>query len=878
MAALAPHSADHSGPFLESVMTEVHRPSLRSTAPLFLLPLLWTSLAAQNPSGALSGRGVAISPGHGYYWHSTLGWTTQRPLIDGLIEDIHTNEIVQDHLLPYLENTGAEVIMCRAQTRTTEEHVIQNDLGPPAYSETGFWTTSASSGWAGSTYRFANTSPQGGNTAAFRTTITAAGYYPVYIAYRAGTNRTPEARVEVSHAAGTSWRTVNQQKRDRRWVYIGTFPFRAMQVATVTLNSQSTSPGVIIADAVRIGDGMGSIVRGGTTSGQPRWKECSRYHAEYFGAPSAVWNPISGGQDNDDDVTCRPKFSEWYGEAEADVYLSLHTNAGGGTGTSTYIHNTSPTPGSIQWQQVLHTRLITDIRAYWDPAWVDRGMLSANFGEVRELVTMPGCLVELAFHDDLGGDIEALHHPTFRRISGRAMGRALLEFLVPGSPFLLDPPNALAMRNNGQGGLVLSWNPVTGATAYRVRLSTDGGFAFDDGQVVSAATLSLTGLQHGDLRFARVAAINSSGTGPDSEPVGARVAPGSLSPLLLVNGFDRHDRYVKEYENPHHWLTVDGAAIQAVLTAGYPFDGCTNEAVATGLVPLAGYRCTGWILGEESTAHETFSATEQARVTLYLAGGGRLFFTGAEVGWDLDQQGSPADRSFYEQTLGQDYVADDAGTYFTQAQASGPLGVLPAFLFDNGTYGIYNVDYPDVVQPKAGTNGQIVLWYSTGTGAAVLHGNGRVLGIGFPLEALINAADRALLMQRILALLCPLPVRPQGTPAIGQSLSVTFDFPASPSQSWIAGAAFSPEPGIPLGDGRTIPLALDPLLFYSVDPFQSTFTGMTGVLNPLGQGSCQVAVPNDPGLHLFSFVMSAVTVNTQTQITQIAPWVRITIP
>ena len=53
-------------------------------------------LAAQ----ALAGRRVVVSPGHGYYWHSSLGWTTQRGVIDGLIEDVHTNEIMFDHVLP----------------------------------------------------------------------------------------------------------------------------------------------------------------------------------------------------------------------------------------------------------------------------------------------------------------------------------------------------------------------------------------------------------------------------------------------------------------------------------------------------------------------------------------------------------------------------------------------------------------------------------------------------------------------------------------------------------------------------------------------------------------------------------------------------------
>ncbi|MAE95073.1 MAG: hypothetical protein CL910_10470 [Deltaproteobacteria bacterium] len=833
-------------------------------------------LPAQNPTGALAGREIVISPGHGYYWHSSLGWTTQRGEIDGLIEDIHTHEIVHDHLLPYLERSGARTILCRARSRSPEEHVIQNDDGFPAYAETGSWFTSGSSGMGGTTYRYATTSPTGGATASFTTTITTTGHYPVYVGYRGSSNRTTAARIEIAHAAGTSWRTVDQTRFDRRWLYVGTFPFRAFEPATVTVTSQSTAAGVVISDAVKIGDGDGVIPRGGGTSGQAQWRECSRYHAEWFGAPATVWNSIATGQDNSDDVSCRPRFGEWYANGLADLYLSLHTNAGGGTGTSSFIHDTSPTAGSAAWQSTLHNRVINDIRSFWDPSWIDRGQMSANFGEVRHLQTMPGCLIELAFHDDLGGDIEALHHPRFRRISGRAMGRAIMEYLAPGMPLLVDPPDAISMRNTFGGTLSVSWNTVSGATSYLVRISEDG-FAFDDGTVVTGTTHTISGLSHGTVRYARVAAVNASGTGPDSEPVGARSAPGGVAPLLVVNGFDRRDRYVKEHENPLHWVTVDGAAIDAVVAAGYPFDSATNESVAVFHTPLAGYECVGWILGEESTADETFSSLEQIRVNLYLLGGGRLFFTGAEVGWDLDLNGTANDRLFYNQALGQDYVADDAGVYTTQASAGGPLGVLPAMTFDDGSNGIYDVDWPDVVQPAAGTGGQIVLRYATGTGAAVLHGNGRTLGVGFPLEALVDPAHRALLMERILALMCPLPVRPQGTPTIGSTLTVDLDFPSSPGAAYVAGAAFTTDPAIVLADGRSIPLTLDPLLLFSLNPLQTLFTGMTGVLDPQGQGAFQVALPNDPSLVGFSPVFSALTLDISGAVGEISPWVRVTV-
>ena len=853
------------------------RSSILSTTVVVFLAVC--DLSAQNPQGALSGQEVVISPGHGYYWHSTLGWTTQRPLIDGLIEDIHTHEIIHDHVLPWLEGSGVRSIMCRARSRTVEEYVIDNDSGAPGYTESGSWSTGSSTGWAGGTYRFANTTVAGGSSANFQATIQTQDRYPVYVAFRAGTNRTNEARIEIDHAGGTSWRTVDQTRYDRRWLYVGTFPFYAGQTAIVRVTTESNSPGVVVADAVKIGDGFGTISRGGSTSGQLRWRECSRYHAQYFGAPSTVWNSSTGANDNSDDVTCRPRYGEWYTDGQGDLYMSLHTNASGcacASGTSTFIHNTTPTAGSALWQQILHTQLISDIQAFWNASWTDRGQQSANFGEVRLLQNMPGCLIELAFHDNVGGDTDVLHHPRFRAVAGRAMYRAIHSYLSPGVPWALDPPAGVALTNDGQGGLMLSWNAVPGASGYRVQLSPDG-FAWDDGQVVTGTNFPVVGLSFDQLQFARVACVNAGGTGINSETIGARVAPGSNSPLLMVQGFDRFDRSIKEAHNPKDWLRVNGQMLTAIDAAGYPFDGCTNEAVTLGVVPLPAYRCVGWILGEESTVDETFSSAEQTFVSAYLFSGGRLFFSGAEVGWDLDAFGTASDKNFYENTLGQNYIADDANVYWTQARNTGPLAPLPAMMFDDGNGGIYDVGFPDVIAPTSGSGGQVVLNYITGTGAAVLSGNGRVLGLGFPIEAIVNVTHRNLLMERILELMCPMPVDPVGDAMAGQTLQVDLAFANSPGFIYVAAASAAPAPGIPLGDGRTVPINLDALAQYSLSS-QPFFLNMTGNLSVLGTGQLQLQIPNVPGLTGLGFVLSALTIDGVGMIDSVAPWHRVVLP
>ncbi len=834
---------------------------------------------AQTPPvpGALTGRRIVISPSHGYYWHSSLGWTTQRPLIDGLIEDIHSNEICIDHLYRYLEGAGAKVITCRDRSYVTTEFIADNDNGAGVYSETGVWNLSASLGFNGLTYRWATAAAVETATARWQKPIATAGLYPVWVWYRHGTNRVTDSTWRITHAGGTSAVRVNQKIDGLRWNYIGSFWFEAGSTAEIRLSNVSAEPGVIVADAVRIGAGMGSIVRNGTTSGQPRWKECSRYFAEYSGAASTIWNPCSTGEDNCDDVTCRPFFAEWWG---ADAYVSLHTNAGGGTGTSTYIYNGGATAGSVNLQLQIHNRLINDIRTWWDPAWNDHGIHQANFGEVRELSTMPGVLIELAFHDNLTIDIPYLHDPDFRRISARAIARGIVDHLNPGAAQVPDPPAAVALTNEINGDLRARWTAVPGATGYVVYRSA-GGRGFDDGTVVAgAATTSyaLPSVSPGDVVYARIAAFNAGGVGPPGEVLAARAAAGADAPILLVSGFDRFDRYVREKDNTRDFVRQHAAAIAAVPDAGYAFDGASNEAVGV-LVSLGSYAMTDWILGEESTVDQTFSAAEQAAVMVYLAQGGRLFASGAEIGWDLDNLGSVNDRAFYEVALGCNYVADDANTYTVAAPAPGSLFAgLPAFTFDNGTSGTYNVDYPDVIA-AAGAGGQVVLQYATGGGAAVRHQNGagRVITLGFPFETITSATVRRDLMRAVLLDLCPLALRPEAPVAIGTSRTLALSFAGSAGLPYAVTGSLSTAPGLPLGDGRHVPLTPDPLFAFLATPGNGILDFGSGTLSLLGAAAPVLTVPFDPAISGLVFYLAAASISGSA-VNDISNWIRVSVP
>jgi N-acetylmuramoyl-L-alanine amidase len=75
----------------------------------------------------------------------------------------------------------------------------------------------------------------------------------------------------------------------------------------------------------------------------------------------------------------------------ADYFLSIHTNAGGGTGFESYIHTTRSN-GSVQAQDTVHPLIIDTLGVR------DRGKKDANFAVLRETF-MPALLTENLFID-----------------------------------------------------------------------------------------------------------------------------------------------------------------------------------------------------------------------------------------------------------------------------------------------------------------------------------------------------------------------------------------------------------------------------------------------------------------------------------------------
>jgi N-acetylmuramoyl-L-alanine amidase len=769
--------------------------------------------AAPTEPSSLSGKAVYVSAGHGWYYHPTLGWTTQRGPTNGLIEDFSNAEAVNQYLLAYLRNAGADVFPVRDPAMTPDEIVVDNDTG--AYQESGAWATGVLTGYQGGSYRYALSVAPGApaSTAAWSAPISASGWYPVYAWYVPGTNRVSQARFQIAHAGGVSEAAIDQRVHGLTWRYLGAYYFQAGQTACVTLTNASTAAGLaVVADAIRLGGGLGSVSRGGGTSGKPRWEEAARYWAALQNAPLGVVDAYTTGTDANDDVVARPRYADWENEGTGDdaVYVSWHTNASGNgqaRGTVSFVYNNDPNPpydqwtrvpGSLELQEAVHTRVIQAIRGGWDAGWVDFGRWRANLGEVREARSMPSMLIEMAFHDNVT-DAAQLREPRFQQLLARAVYQGIVDYHARkegrAMVYLPEPPQALTLRNTGAGGALLAWEPppafafgtpAGAAERYRVYLSADG-FAWDDGREALSPTLALTGFQAGQVVYARVTALNAGGESLPTPVLAVRI--GDAPRVLVVHGFDSLDaslripgngatRMIVSRMNRLNYLVEHAGALNEA------FDSAQREAVASGAVALAAYRLVDWQAGQQSAADGVLNAAERAALRAFLAEPGRVWLlSGANAAAALAQ----ADPDFLAQVLGAALVADESSRRDVCVAEPGLFNALALFELDDGTGDAYAARSLDALSAEPGA--EPALAYGAAAAAGVRHrlpSGAQAVLLSFPFETMRPAAARQALMGRVTALLDPpppppWPLRAYLPLALGGETSVAWRCPTSSS-------------------------------------------------------------------------------------------------
>jgi N-acetylmuramoyl-L-alanine amidase len=766
-------------------------------------------LLATQPLGPLTGKIVYVAAGHGYT-NDNLGsrtWSTQRPATNEMVEDFGNQEQLTAYV-HYLFNAGATVVPLRPVGHQTNEVVLDNTSAGVTF--TGSWSNSTGTVYYGQPgqvpYRFANASAVETAVARYTPNLPQAGFYPVYGWVTDGGNRVSDQLYRVVHSGGFNEVRVNHRRVGKGWVYLGTYHFEAGTGGYVEISNQSSNAsGVVIADAIRFGNGMGDINRGGGVSGKPREDEAALYWIERMlgqGSPTSVYR--SSADDGDANVGAPPRFAahmnrQQDGAMTDRVFLSFHSNASNGTARGTiglYNGNNNPatrTPNQQTWATLVAREVNNDMVAIGTPtlehAWFNRTGSSLiydrpdfEFGEINNLYInneFDATILEVAFHDNVQ-DAQLMRDPKVRNWVGRSAYQATVRYFnqFGGAPlnFLPDPPTGLGAWADGAGNAYVFWNApaVTsyggGApTGYVLQLSPNG-YGWED-YVFVAGGDSTSAVLPGwspdiPVWYLRVVAVNAGGQSLPSEVIALRATADPGSRILVVNGFDRFDRTLNprqafgattidrvrpRFSNSFDYSIQVAQAIEAYSLA-LGVDTIQNEtSLDPGWLDPNYYRAVIWILGEESSLNDTFNAAEQAAVTAYLEGGGNLFVSGSEIAWDLDFLNNG--RLFYRNVLHAAYVADSAGGY-TAAGTAGSIFAGIALTFDNGTR-FYNVNSPDRIAASAGS--MVAMTYTgSGSGGAAIQFEGgdpwqRVVMLGFPFETITSDSVRNQVLARVLS-------------------------------------------------------------------------------------------------------------------------------
>lgn len=133
------------------------------------------------------------------------------------------------------------------------DYVLVDD-GDPGFSLNGTWTYQSSMTYTEAIrydYYYVSTSSTETRSVEWRPNLDA-GIYDVYVRYRMGSNRAPDAPYTVYYSGGSQTVPVNQTVQGGQWVLLGRYPFDAGSSGYVKLaNGPATTGKNVIADAVK---------------------------------------------------------------------------------------------------------------------------------------------------------------------------------------------------------------------------------------------------------------------------------------------------------------------------------------------------------------------------------------------------------------------------------------------------------------------------------------------------------------------------------------------------------------------------------------------------------------------------------------------------
>lgn len=548
-------------------------------------------------SHGLYDRHLTLWQSHGRYYDAKKGvWKWQRPNLFGTTEDLFTQTIVVPYLIPMLENAGAVVFTPRERDWQTAEYIIDRDgtlgsrsYGYSEYSEDKPWADTGLRGFAphGGTYvdgenpfaagkarQLKATKKDGRAYVKWQPHFDKAGRYAVYVSYQTTAKSVDDAHYTVFHKGQATEFRVNQRMGGGTWVYLGTFDFDQGDnlYNCVMLTNQSHTRGVVTADAVRFGGGMGNIERGGTTSGYPRTLEGARYSAQWAGAPTSVYAAKGGVDDYADDINTRSRMLNWLGggsvymphlvgqKVPMELSLAIHSDAGyapdgkslvGSLAICTTDFNDGQTDAGISRQasrllaDALLTGVTRDMTAQYKQ-WARRYLWDRNYSETR-LPEVPSAILETLSHQNFPDMIYG-QDPNFKFDFARSIYKTLARYSndMHGRPTVIQPlaPQNVSVELTPGRQAHIRWTPQPDPqeptaipTGYILYTATGSG-GYDNGRKVSGPSATID-LEPGVQYNFRVTAYNRGGESFASETVSAYVQPGATHTILVVNGFHR---------------------------------------------------------------------------------------------------------------------------------------------------------------------------------------------------------------------------------------------------------------------------------------------------------------------------------------------------
>ena len=492
---------------------------------------------------------IALWQSHGWYYEQrTDRWQWQRARVFTTVEDKFTLSFVIPYLAPMLERAGANVFMPRERDYQRNEVIVDNSqftihnsqftilsssdqkhsvhnaqLRKPGFAHNKEVYIEHENPFKAGTYEVIKTAHKESSTALWIPEIPEDGWYWVSIAYATEKKSVPDAKYTVRHSAGETTFLVNQQMGGGTWIYLGQFYFRKgadAEHASVVLSNESDHKGVVVADAVRFGGGMGNVARRPATdeeiarlkdekdrkrkisiyekeeyetSGRARFWEASRYWLQWAGAPDSVISFTKGLNDYTDDYTCRAQWVNWLNQGSVnapdsvglgipiDLSFAFHSDAGCKLDTTigTLCIYTTPFDvnenkykydfpsgqsrfASRDFTDFMMSQIVGDIRATANPRWTQRWMWDRSYSESRR-PEVPAMLLELLSHQNFE-DMRYGLDPRFKFIVSRAIYKATTKFIATqnNEDYVIAPlpVNSFALRLIGDNKVRLTWRPT----------------------------------------------------------------------------------------------------------------------------------------------------------------------------------------------------------------------------------------------------------------------------------------------------------------------------------------------------------------------------------------------------------------------------------